>query len=89
MKPPAETMRLVCTCTQTTCPYHPSNHSLGCAPCIAKNQKRREIPACFFNLAGGGPTTTASGTYYFEDFAALVSRCAKAGEEPMNNGMED
>ena len=28
---------------------HPSNHDKGCAPCIAKNLKQREIPSCFFN----------------------------------------
>lgn len=87
MKKAAEAMRPVCTCEHSICPYHPTNHDLGCGPCIAKNQQRREIPACFFNLAGGGQVTTESGTYFFEDFAALVARRAK--EQPMNNGMED
>lgn len=39
-----------CTCKDTTCKLHPSNHKLGCDPCIQKNLKAGEIPGCFFHL---------------------------------------
>lgn len=39
-----------CTCKDTDCPLHPSNHDKGCSLCIAKNLKLGEIPNCFFNL---------------------------------------
>ena len=58
-----------CTCTDTACPLHPSNHEKGCVPCIAKNLQAREIPSCFFkklNLA------KKPDSYYFEDFARAV-----------------
>ena len=59
-----------CTCTDLDCPLHPSNHDKGCAPCIAKNLKQREIPSCFFHLAA---PDKKDGTYFFEDFARAVS----------------
>lgn len=37
-----------CTCEDTNCPLHPSNHDKGCNLCIAKNLKKGEIPTCFF-----------------------------------------
>ena len=58
-----------CTCPDTACPFHPSNHDKGCAPCVAKNLKEREIPTCFFNKAGGKKPTEG---WRFEDFAALI-----------------
>ncbi len=58
-----------CTCTDRECPLHPSNHEKGCAPCIAKNLRRREIPSCFFNLAGAGHERK---DYSFESFARCV-----------------
>ena len=58
-----------CTCTDLGCPLHPTNHDNGCAPCIAKNLKLREIPSCFFNEA---VPDKKGGTYFFEDFAAAV-----------------
>ncbi|MDF2884859.1 MAG: hypothetical protein K0R54_5429 [Clostridiaceae bacterium] len=39
-----------CSCTDTNCKLHPSNHNLGCDPCIKKNLKAGEIPGCFFHL---------------------------------------
>ncbi len=59
-----------CTCTDTACPYHPSNHGLGCTPCIAKNLREREIPTCFFRSAGGEKPTPG---WHYEDFAALIA----------------
>jgi hypothetical protein len=38
-----------CTCNDTSCPLHPSNHKQGCDPCIGKNLEADEIPSCFFN----------------------------------------
>ena len=60
-----------CTCTDLTCPLHPTNHDKGCTPCIADNLKDNEIPTCFFkkvepDYKGGG--------WSFEDFARLVLR---------------
>lgn len=39
-----------CSCNDTECKLHPSNHTLGCNPCIQKNLKAGEIPSCFFHL---------------------------------------
>ena len=60
-----------CTCTDTACPFHPSNHSFGCGPCISKNLKAREIPSCFFRLLDDGGEKHG---YKFEDFAELVAK---------------
>ena len=59
-----------CTCTDTKCPFHPTNHDKGCTPCIAKNLKEREIPTCFFKAAGGENPTA---NWHYEDFAALIT----------------
>ncbi|MCR4884485.1 MAG: DUF6485 family protein [Clostridiales bacterium] len=59
-----------CTCTDTNCPFHPTNHNQGCTPCIAKNLKEREVPSCFFATAGGEKPTPG---WHFEDFAALIN----------------
>ena len=73
-----------CTCTDLSCPCHPSNHDRGCTPCIAKNLKQREIPSCFFK-AVNHPKPTEN--WHFEDFAALIraaseedSKCPGDGE---------
>ena len=58
-----------CTCTDTKCPCHPSNHDKGCTLCVAKNLQQREIPSCFFHAAGGEKPTP---DWHFEDFAALI-----------------
>lgn len=59
-----------CSCADTACPCHPSNHDKGCTPCIAKNLGAREIPSCFFHEAGGEKPTEG---WHFEDFAALIA----------------
>ena len=73
-----------CTCTDLSCPCHPSNHDRGCTLCIAKNLKQREIPSCFFK-AVNHPKPTEN--WHFEDFAALIraaseedSKCPGDGE---------
>lgn len=58
-----------CTCTDLSCPLHPTNHNKGCAPCISKNLRLREIPSCFFNSLGEHPPLNS---YFYEDFARLV-----------------
>lgn len=58
-----------CTCKDTDCPLHPSNHDKGCSLCIAKNLKLGEIPNCFFNLVDKEKKST---DYKFADFARLV-----------------
>ena len=58
-----------CTCKDTDCPLHPSNHDKGCSLCIAKNLKLGEIPNCFFNLVDKENKST---DYKFTDFARLV-----------------
>ncbi len=72
---------LFCTCADSGCPFHPSNHDMGCTPCIEKNLKEREIPTCFFNAAGGEKPTHG---WHFEDFAALIS--AREGREHASPG---
>ena len=62
---------LFCTCTDHSCPCHPTNHENGCSPCIAKCLAQREIPSCFFNKVGSVKDHT---TYFFEDFAQAVLR---------------
>ena len=59
-----------CTCTDYSCPLHPTNHDKGCAPCIAKNLSKNEIPSCFFRRVS---PNKKGGTYFFEDFAKAVS----------------
>ena len=68
-----------CTCADTDCPFHPSNHDKGCASCVAKNLREREIPSCFFHKAGGEKPTEG---WHFEDFAALIA----AGHARERNG---
>ena len=43
-----------CTCTNSACRCHPSNHDKGCTLCIEKELRKQEIPACFFNLIAPG-----------------------------------
>lgn len=58
-----------CTCTNLDCPLHPTKHDKGCAPCIAKNQRLREIPSCFFNTVEGSDLREGDS---YEDFARLI-----------------
>lgn len=59
-----------CTCKNLECPLHPARHGKGCSPCISKNLKLREIPNCFFHLAGNAEARTGDG---FQDFAKLAA----------------
>ncbi len=59
-----------CTCKDTKCPLHPTNHDKGCSLCIAKNLKLREVPSCFFNVAD--PNMKRKG-YSFENFSEVVN----------------
>lgn len=67
-----------CTCKDSTCPFHPSNHDRGCAPCIARNLKEREIPSCFFHLV---ETDHVGKGYKFEDFANSVLNAPKSKDD--------
>lgn len=67
----------LCTCRDTKCPLHPTNHDKGCTPCIEKNLARREIPSCFFR-ALEHPWTKDS--YFFRDFAQAVLDDAEAAK---------
>ncbi|MCQ2547461.1 MAG: DUF6485 family protein [Clostridia bacterium] len=58
-----------CTCGDTSCPNHPSNHDLGCTPCILKNLQEREIPACFWHTL---KTENVKDSWHYEDFAEKV-----------------
>lgn len=58
-----------CTCKNLACPLHPTRHDKGCAPCIQKNLKLREVPNCFFQLLPGAEGRPGDS---FEDFARLV-----------------
>lgn len=66
-----------CTCTDTACPCHPSNHDRGCTPCIAKNLAGREVPSCFFKSIDV-PKPTAD--WHYQDFARLVEAAEKNGK---------
>ena len=63
-----------CTCTNLNCPLHPTKHDQGCAPCIHKNLRLKEIPNCFFNLVEGAASRQRDT---FEEFARLVG-CTRA-----------
>ncbi|WP_407667763.1 DUF6485 family protein [Orenia marismortui] len=56
-----------CNCQDLKCKHHPSNHSKGCDPCIAKNLQANEIPACFFRVVSEDLSTLEA--YHFGDFA--------------------
>lgn len=58
-----------CTCKNTKCPRHPSNHDQGCAPCVERKLQTNGIPACFFNKLEGGENKKGDS---FEDFANFV-----------------
>lgn len=63
-----------CTCENISCALHPTNHDKGCAPCVRKNLKTREMPDCFFSLLPGARERSGDS---FEDFANLVLHCDK------------
>lgn len=58
-----------CACGDTSCPYNPANHEMGCTPCIEKNLREGEIPSCFFKAVSG---RTDQGSYHYIDFANKV-----------------
>ena len=58
-----------CTCGNLNCPLHPTKHDQGCAPCIQKNLRLREVPNCFFNLLDHSEGRSGDS---LEDFAKLV-----------------
>lgn len=58
-----------CTCQNFSCPLHPTNHEKGCAPCISKNLRQKEIPTCFFKLLDHSDLRTDDS---FESFAKIV-----------------
>lgn len=60
-----------CTCTDHACSHHPTNHDNGCTPCIAKNLKQGEIPACFFYKVTDDFSDVHE--YTMERFARLVN----------------
>ena len=68
-----------CTCRDLSCPFHPTNHDRGCAPCIAKNLNRKEIPSCFFHLV---EKEHSGDGYGFEDFAKSVLRGGDSPDQP-------
>ena len=57
-----------CTCKNMDCPLHPTKHDKGCAPCISKNLRLKEIPNCFFNMIENAEKLTGDS---FTDFASL------------------
>ena len=73
MKDPRE----FCTCTDTKCPFHPTNHDQGCSLCIQKNLKLKEIPSCFFHDIDCEKPTTE---WHYQDFAALVEKAEREGK---------
>ncbi|CAK7004240.1 MAG: hypothetical protein DESF_00155 [Desulfovibrio sp.] len=58
-----------CSCNNLDCPLHPTRHDKGCAPCIQKNLRLKEIPNCFFNLLEGAASREGDS---FEHFARQV-----------------
>lgn len=60
-----------CTCDNFACPLHPTHHDNGCAPCINKNLKLKEIPNCFFALLDGAQDRSGDS---FEEFARLIMK---------------
>ncbi|WP_294625039.1 DUF6485 family protein [uncultured Bilophila sp.] len=59
-----ENLSHFCSCTDLACPLHPAKHGKGCAPCIQKNLRLKEIPNCFSDLAEG--LTDRSGDSFTE-----------------------
>lgn len=57
-----------CTCKNMDCPLHPTKHDKGCAPCISKNLRLKEIPNYFFNMIENAEKRTGDS---FTDFASL------------------
>ena len=60
-----------CTCRDTACPNHPTNHSEGCDRCIRKCPTLGESPSCF--LRQGHDALTGVTDFTFEGFARFVA----------------
>lgn len=60
-----------CTCKNLNCPLHPTRHDQGCAPCVRKNLRLQEIPACFFDRLENAEARQGDT---FRDFAELAMR---------------
>ena len=63
-----------CTCENRKCPLHPTNHNKGCAPCISKNLKLKEVPNCFFQQI---PRSEERSGDSFADFANAINASLK------------
>lgn len=63
-----------CTCKNLECPLHPTKHDKGCAPCIRKNLKLKEVPNCFFDLVENADCRSGDS---FGDFAHLMMENAR------------
>ena len=63
-----------CTCDHSECPIHPTKHEKGCAPCIAKNLKRGEIPNCMFHKIQNADTRAGDTYLDFERPFLLYTR---------------
>lgn len=70
----------MCTCGDTACPNHPTNHSDGCTRCIKKNLELGEIPSCFFNAQKGPKRGKA---YFYRDFAETVAWAERPEEDTL------
>ena len=64
-----------CTCKDYTCKFHPTNHNLGCDPCIKKNLKNKEIPSCFFRDVHDELSEQSS--FKYKDFSDFVIKHEK------------
>jgi hypothetical protein len=62
-----------CTCEYKDCQYHPTKHNNECTPCIEKNLKNHEIPACFWNKIG--EESDIKSEYSIRKFAEKVMAC--------------
>lgn len=67
-----------CTCENLACPLHPTKHDKGCAPCISKNLRLKEVPSCFFNLVEQARDRQGDT---FQDFARAVLGIEEEGRE--------
>lgn len=57
-----------CTCHTEECPKHPKHHNEGCDPCIEKNLKLGEIPACFWQNVANVKGETQWSAEHFAGF---------------------
>lgn len=71
-------MNIPCTCTDTACPNHPTNHGDGCTRCIQKCLRLREIPSCFFRLLKDD--IRSQKDFSIEGFASFVQQNSAKNE---------